>query len=52
MDIDTCLGIVPAATTAVHEATCLGTTVIGILGVEDIIDLAQEADIRELCSVV
>ena len=52
MDVDTGLSVVPAATTAVHESTSLGTTVIGILGVEDIVDLAQEADGRELCSVV
>lgn len=48
MDIDTSLGVVPATTTAVHESTGLRTTVIGILGVEDIVDLAQEADGRPL----
>lgn len=44
MDIDASLGVVAAATTAVHESTGLRTTVIGILGIEDIVNLAQEAD--------
>ena len=41
VDIDSRLGIVPATTAAVHKATGLGTTVIRILGIEDIIDLTQ-----------
>ena len=45
VDIDARLGIVPATTAAVHKAACLSTTVIRILGVEDIVDLAHEADI-------
>ena len=48
VDIDTGLGIVPATTAAVHKAACLSTTVIRILGVEDIVDLAHEADSRPL----
>ena len=48
MDIDASLGVVPATTTAVHESTGLRTSVIGILGVEDIVDLTQEADGRPL----
>ena len=48
MDIDACLGIVPATTAAVHEAACFSTSVIGILGIEDIVDLAHEADSRPL----
>ena len=41
MDIDACLGIVPTATAAVREAACLRTAIIGILGIEDIVDLTQ-----------
>ena len=41
VDIDARLGVVPATTAAVHEAACFSTTVIRILGVEDIVDLAQ-----------
>ena len=41
MHIDTCLGIVPAAATAVHESTCLGAAIIFVFGIEDVIDLAQ-----------
>ena len=54
VDIDSGLGIVPATTAAVHKATGLGTTVIRILGVEDIVDLAHEADfgVRHLLLVV
>ena len=48
MDIDACLGIVPTAAAAVHEATCFSTSVIRIFGIEDIVDLAQEADSRPL----
>ena len=44
VDIDTRLGIIPTTTAAVHKAACLSTTVIRILGVEDIVDLAHEAD--------
>jgi hypothetical protein len=46
VDIDTGLSVVPATTAAVHEAACFSTTVIGILGVENIVDLAQDTDIR------
>ena len=52
MDIDACLGIVPTAAAAVHKAAGLCTAIIGILGVEDIINLAQEADGRGWCGVV
>ena len=45
VDIDARLGIVPATTAAVHKAACFCTTVIRILGVEDIVDLAHEADV-------
>lgn len=45
MDIDARLGVVPTTTAAVHKAACLSTTVIRIFGVEDIVDLAHEADI-------
>ena len=41
VDIDACLRIVPTAATAIHETACLSTTIIGIFGVEDIVDLAQ-----------
>ena len=44
MDIDSRLGIVPTATAAVGESTGLSTTIIRILGIEDIIDLTHEAD--------
>ena len=47
MDIDACLGIVPTAAVAVHKPTGLRTTIIGKLGIEEIINLAQEADGRE-----
>ena len=45
MDIDTCLRVVPTTTAAVHKAACFSTTIIRILGVEDIVDLAHEADV-------
>ena len=48
VDIDACLGIVPATTAAVHKAARLGTTVIRIFGIENIVDLAHEADIGPL----
>ena len=48
MHIDTRLRIVPAAATTVHKSTCLSTTIVRILGVEDIVDLAHEADSRPL----
>ena len=48
MDIDTSLGVIPTATAIVHESACLGTTIVGILGIEDIVDLAQKADVRAL----
>ena len=48
MHIDTRLRIVPAAATTVHKATCLSTTIVRILGVEDIVDLAHESDSRPL----
>ena len=41
VDIDARLGIVPATTAAVHKAARLSTTIIRILGIEDIIDLTQ-----------
>ena len=41
MDIDACLGVVPTAAAAIHKAARLRTTIIGIFGVEDIIDLTQ-----------
>ena len=41
VDIDTSLRIIPTAATIVHESTCLSTTVVGILGIEDIVNLAQ-----------
>ena len=41
MDIDACLGVVPTAAAAVHKTARLRATIIGILGIEDIIDLAQ-----------
>jgi hypothetical protein len=41
MDIDTRLGIVPATTAAVHKAAGFCTTIIGVLGIEDIVDLTQ-----------
>jgi hypothetical protein len=44
MDINARLGIVPATTAAVHKAARFCTTVIRILGIEDIVNLAQEAD--------
>ena len=47
MDIDACLGIVPTAAAAVHKPTGLRTAIIGILGVEKIVNLAQEANGRE-----
>ena len=45
MDIDACLGIVPTATATIHKAASLRTAIIGILGIEDIIDLTHEADV-------
>mgnify|MGYP003458161276 CR=1 FL=1 len=48
MDIDACLGIVPTAAAAVHKAASLRTTIIGILGIEDIVNLAQEAKVRSI----
>ena len=41
VDIDTGLGVVPTTTAAVHKAACLSTTITRILGIEDIVDLAQ-----------
>jgi hypothetical protein len=41
VDIDTRLSVVPTTTAAVHKAACFSTSVIGIFGVEDIVDLAQ-----------
>jgi hypothetical protein len=46
MNIDACLGIVPTTAAAIHKAACLGASIIGVLGVEDIINLAQDTDIR------
>ena len=46
VDIDASLSVVPTTTAAVHKAACLSTTVIRILGIEDIVDLAHEADSR------
>ena len=46
MNIDTGLGVVPATTAAIHKAACLGASIIDVLGVEDIINLAQDTDIR------
>ena len=48
VDIDARLGVVPTTTAAVHKAACFSTTVIRILGVEDIVDLAHEADVGVL----
>ena len=48
MHINTRLRIVPAAATTVHKSTRLGATIVRILGVEDIVDLAHEADSRPL----
>ena len=48
MDIDACLGIVPTTTRGIQETAGLCTTIASILGVEDIIDLAHEADIGPL----
>ena len=45
VDIDASLGVVPTTTAAVHKAACLSTSVIRIFGVEDIVDLAHEADV-------
>ena len=52
MHIDASLGIVPTATATIHKAASLRTAIIGILGIEDIINLAQEADGRGRCGVV
>ena len=41
MDINARLGVVPAAAATIGEAACLRATIIRILGIEDIIDLAQ-----------
>jgi hypothetical protein len=40
VDIDSSLGVVPTAAATIGEATCLRATIIRILGIEDIIDLA------------
>ena len=40
VDIYSRLGIVPATTATIGEAACLRATIIRILGIEDIIDLA------------
>ena len=48
MHIDASLGIVPTATATIHKAASLRTAIIGILGIEDIINLAQEADVRSI----
>jgi tRNA1(Val) A37 N6-methylase TrmN6 len=40
VDIDSGLGVVPTAAAAVHKPTGLCATIIRILGIEDIIDLA------------
>ena len=48
MHIDACLGIVPTAAAAVHKAARLRTTIIGILGVEKIVNLAQKAKVRSI----
>jgi hypothetical protein len=44
VDIDARLGIIPTAAAAIGEAASFCTTVIRILGIEDIIDLTHEAD--------
>ena len=41
VDIDARLGVVPTTKAAVHKAACLSTTITRILGIEDIVDLAQ-----------
>ena len=48
MDIDSCLGIVPTTTRGIHETAGLCSTVASVFGIEDIIDLAHEADIWPL----
>ena len=48
MNIDARLSIIPTAAAAVHKAARFCTTIIGILGIEDIIDLTHEADIGPL----
>ena len=45
MDIDARLSGVPTTTAAGHKAASLRPAIIRILGVEDIVDLAHEADI-------
>ena len=45
VDIDARLGIIPTAAAAIGEAASFCTTVIRILGIEDIIDLTHKADI-------
>ena len=51
MDIDARLGVVPTAATAIGEAASFCATIIRILGIEDIIDLAHEANIGPLASL-
>jgi hypothetical protein len=41
VDIDARLCIVPATTAAVRESASFCTTIIGVLGIEDIVDLTQ-----------
>ena len=45
MDIDACLSIIPTTTVVIHEAACFRSTIARILSVEDIVDLAHEADV-------
>ena len=48
MDIDACLGIVPTTTRRVRETASFCSTIASVFSVEDIIDLAHEADIGPL----
>ena len=46
MHIDAGLCVVPRASAAVHEPACFRAAVAGELGIEDVIQLAQQFDLR------
>ena len=48
MNIDACLGIIPTTTRGIQETAGFRSTVASVFGIEDIIDLAHEADIGPL----
>ena len=51
VDVDAGLGVIPCTTATVSKSTGFGTSVAGELGIEEVVELAEQPHLRNTASL-